>query len=1044
MNLKHSWSLLLFFCIFCVNLSFAENGGSPYSSSSSIAVTPDSLPIASQNASVAPGSEFCLDVFVADFDSIVSMQYTMTWDPAIIEYDTLVIIDVPDADCCFGYGDTNAPLGVLAISWNADQNVGWASVPDGTVLYQVCFTAVGDIGDCTSFGFSNTPLNIEVITTCSNGGDVGLSNDDGFICIVEPLELVSESMTDVDCSNPNDGSIDLSFSGGTLPLSYEWSGPNGFVDSTEDLSGLEAGIYYLTVSDSSNTQLVYLDTFEILSDFATSIAEAGADTSLNCYNNGFVTLNGAATPNNSDIVIEWYTDDGGPIDDPFSLTPGISDPGTYYLTTFNIFSNCADTSEVVVTQNTSPPFVEAGNGDELNCDQSFITLNGTDSDQGTDLDIQWTTPDGNISFGSTTLTPIVDEPGTYTLVITNEVSGCSALDSVVITEDQNVPTAVAGTDTVVTCANPEIVLDGTGSSIGNEYIYNWVTNDGIILDFGTTLNPLIGGEGTYYLIVSDLGGCSDTAIVVVDEDMTLPLVDAGPTGLITCVEFVDLLDGTNSVQGPDYVYQWTTTDGDIQEGGDTAEPVVGACGTYTLHITSLLNGCVDSASVEVLCDTVVPVSNAGIDHMLTCSETVVSLDGSASSSGPDYEYTWNTVTGNITSGQGTAMITADDGGTYVLMVEDTTNGCFALSTALVTYDTMPPLADAGMPAMIECRDPLLLDGSNSAQGDSISYVWGTTTGNIVEGENTTAPLIDAGGEYIIWVTNDLNGCAATDTVLIDGGVPLEDALLAGDFDTCGDSTTLSGNLPSGTFGEWTTSNTTLFIAEPLERITSVTNMGPGHHTFFWTLSTADCPDYHSDSLVVYVEGTPDAVEDQLDLSGYINSHVIELLENDDTSTVRGFTFDLVGSPEAGTLSTLGPGELRYDFPEGYFGMTSFDYSLCSEICPDQCDTTTVLLRISEPIDTILHIPNTITPNGDGTNDAFIIPEVKNDPDLYPDRELIVFNRWGSIVYQAKPYDNNWMGTANNGRELPQGTYYYVLRLNIGEGIIYEGDITILK
>ncbi|MFT6708160.1 MAG: gliding motility-associated-like protein [Flavobacteriales bacterium] len=86
----------------------------------------------------------------------------------------------------------------------------------------------------------------------------------------------------------------------------------------------------------------------------------------------------------------------------------------------------------------------------------------------------------------------------------------------------------------------------------------------------------------------------------------------------------------------------------------------------------------------------------------------------------------------------------------------------------------------------------------------------------------------------------------------------------------------------------------------------------------------------------------------------------------------------------------------------------------------------------------------MTANGDGLNDFFVVPDIADQPGQFSKQELIVFNRWGDVVYSAKPYLNDWGGANKNGNELPQGTYYYVLRLDIGAGIIYRGDITILK
>ncbi|MEL7021736.1 MAG: gliding motility-associated C-terminal domain-containing protein, partial [Bacteroidota bacterium] len=90
------------------------------------------------------------------------------------------------------------------------------------------------------------------------------------------------------------------------------------------------------------------------------------------------------------------------------------------------------------------------------------------------------------------------------------------------------------------------------------------------------------------------------------------------------------------------------------------------------------------------------------------------------------------------------------------------------------------------------------------------------------------------------------------------------------------------------------------------------------------------------------------------------------------------------------------------------------------------------------------IPSGITPNGDGFNDALVFDLLENNPEQYADRELIIFNRWGDIVYTARPYTNDWAGTSDNGAELPQGTYYFILRLDIENGEIMKGNVTILK
>ncbi len=96
---------------------------------------------------------------------------------------------------------------------------------------------------------------------------------------------------------------------------------------------------------------------------------------------------------------------------------------------------------------------------------------------------------------------------------------------------------------------------------------------------------------------------------------------------------------------------------------------------------------------------------------------------------------------------------------------------------------------------------------------------------------------------------------------------------------------------------------------------------------------------------------------------------------------------------------------------------------------DCADTVTKCLQI---IDDILIFPNIITPNGDGFNDQFVIPNA----DKYPNNILQVFNRWGKKVYEQQNYDNQW-----DGGGLSEGTYFYIFRYLDQE---HHGSLTILR
>ena len=99
--------------------------------------------------------------------------------------------------------------------------------------------------------------------------------------------------------------------------------------------------------------------------------------------------------------------------------------------------------------------------------------------------------------------------------------------------------------------------------------------------------------------------------------------------------------------------------------------------------------------------------------------------------------------------------------------------------------------------------------------------------------------------------------------------------------------------------------------------------------------------------------------------------------------------------------------------------------LVTVLCPDTSD---------------LAIPEGFSPNGDGIGDTWMIRGL----DRYPAAKVVIFNRWGSEVYTADPYGNDWDGRSNNALtwdgELPVGTYWYLLELGVEGEEVRSGYI----
>lgn len=111
--------------------------------------------------------------------------------------------------------------------------------------------------------------------------------------------------------------------------------------------------------------------------------------------------------------------------------------------------------------------------------------------------------------------------------------------------------------------------------------------------------------------------------------------------------------------------------------------------------------------------------------------------------------------------------------------------------------------------------------------------------------------------------------------------------------------------------------------------------------------------------------------------------------------------------------------------------------LTSAPCAVPLTSQPVIMTILAP--PTLHIPNTFTPNSDGTNDLWEIPELS----FYPNCLVNIYNRYGAMLYQSKGYSKAWDGFYN-GKELPAATYYYIIELNNNTTTKYSGYITIIR
>ena len=169
---------------------------------------------------------------------------------------------------------------------------------------------------------------------------------------------------------------------------------------------------------------------------------------------------------------------------------------------------------------------------------------------------------------------------------------------------------------------------------------------------------------------------------------------------------------------------------------------------------------------------------------------------------------------------------------------------------------------------------------------------------------------------------------------------------------------------------------------------------------------------------------PTAQNDPFDLPNDSPFIEIDPLINDNFRPIP--LFRRLDSPKYGQLDSLPNNHFRYTRTALLTGDVSFRYAICDRICPSVCDTATVTIHID---DFELKNKIAITPNNDAMNDALVFDLLENDPQRFGNAKLLIFNLLGQVIYQQQPYENKWMGTFQNGQNIPEGAYLFLLILN---------------
>lgn len=306
------------------------------------------------------------------------------------------------------------------------------------------------------------------------------------------------------------------------------------------------------------------------------------------------------------------------------------------------------------------------------------------------------------------------------------------------------------------------------------------------------------------------------------------------------------------------------------------------------------------------------------------------------------------------------------------------------------------------------------------------------TGNIADPSqaSTTVSNLSNGINTFVWTVSTQHCGTNRDTVSVNVYQNPTPANLPNDTTyACSALTSLLlGNFPTSGTPHWTTLQGAN-IVNPNQHNTVANSMAPGWNDFIYTISSGSCPS-SSDTLSIYFNNPASGI-------------------TPDTSVCRGAEFVVKGAqPAAGqTVSwyfTQGQGDVvNPDQPTSLVknvsaGTNHLIYLLSHPVCGTSYDT--IVIMVTNCGGDQFVFPTVITPNYDGKNDQFLVDNLNA---LYPECDVTIVNRWGTVVFESKGYKTPWNGTYKN-EELPMGTYYYRINLNDPDKTSFSGPISIIR
>jgi gliding motility-associated-like protein len=933
--------------------------------------------------------------------------YTFQWAPGFQTTPTITslcagsqTLTVTDANGCIT--NTMATITqptVLAVTTTTTNS------SCGTANGSACAAITGGVPPFT-YLWNDPSAQTTSCATSISAGVYNISITDGNGCVATAVANVNDNSapvvtipvsSNVTCAGAANGSAQANIAGGTLPYTIAWT-PGAM--STTFVSGLSGGIYSVLVTDGlgciGSANVTINEPGPLVSGIVSS-------SNVSCY----LTCDGTAAVNAGGGTLPYTYLWNDAAATTTSAVNGLCAQG--YSVTVTDANGCTTSSNVTITQPTQLVVTVVSS--------TNVTCNGG-SDGAASVSVAGGTPGYTYSWtpsvgSGATVTGLA--AGTYTLVVT-DAHACNATVTVTINE----PSAI----TMATVTNPSTCGQSNGSvsvsPLGGTPGYTYLWND----PAGTTAAIASGlMAGSYTVVVTDSHGCTASTPVALGDV-------AGPT--IGAINYVapacygtPLGSATVIPSGgtPSYTYVWSDT---ASQTTQMASALV--TGLYSVTVTDF-NGCSVTGSVFIPQPPPMQIIVSPLDTI--CIGQTAMIYGAGYGGTPSYTYTWlpSTITG-----PGPNSVTPVVTSTYDVYATDA-NGCNS-PIQTITVAVNPPITVTATDASVCAGSSVGISATAvGGNGGPYSFVWTPSTGlsNDSIANPTATPLVTT--NYVVAVDD---GCTvpsynAFDTATVTVNPLAVSNMFVTDTAGCEDFTvTFNGISDIGTsyswsFGDGSPDQT----GEPVVH----TYPNPGSYNVTLTVTTAlGCQS--SVTNTGYIDVWPSPTAGFTTYPAEITQTAPEVTITDVSAGANQWYYNFVYPGTSATSILENP---VYSYPD------TGAYMIQQVVTNSYGCTDTAYQSIYVEPEFAFYAPNAFTPNNhDGLNDMFMVKGVGIDPHNF---EMMIFDRWGNMIFRSDDINKGWDGRANHGANIAQEDTY-VWKVNTkdvkGNDKQYIGHVTIVK